>query len=74
MYTVSGLENREYGRRDPKRCLRGTLNPQNSAQASPTSGGRSVGTVRSRTQAMEFVLCTPYTRMFQIKVIDLNDI
>jgi hypothetical protein len=34
----SGLENREYVRRD-------TL---------PTSGGCSVGTVRSRTQAMEF--------------------
>jgi hypothetical protein len=34
---------------------RGTLYPQKLAITSPTSGGRSVGTVRSRTQTMEFV-------------------
>jgi hypothetical protein len=38
----SGLECREYGRKDPSRCPRGTLYPQMLALASPTSGGRSV--------------------------------
>jgi hypothetical protein len=33
---------------------RDTLYPQKLALTSPTSGGRSVGVVRSRTQAMEF--------------------
>jgi hypothetical protein len=55
-YKSSGscLENREYGRRDPSRWPRGTLYPQTLAITSPTSGGRSVGIVRSRTQTMEF--------------------
>jgi hypothetical protein len=39
----SSLEVREYGRRDP-------------SLTSPTSAGRSVGRVRSRTQATEFSL------------------
>jgi hypothetical protein len=52
----SGLESREYGRRDPSRCPRGTLYPQKLALISLTSGGRSVGIVRSRTQATEFLL------------------
>jgi hypothetical protein len=50
----SGLESREYGRRDPSRWPRGTLFQQELALTSPTSGGRSVGIVRSRTQVMEF--------------------
>jgi hypothetical protein len=33
----------------------GTLNPQKLALASPTSGGRSVGIVRSWTQTIEFL-------------------
>jgi hypothetical protein len=37
------------------RWPRGTLHPQKLAITSPTSGGRSVGIVRSRTQTMEFV-------------------
>jgi hypothetical protein len=41
----SGLEIREYGRRDPSRYPRGTFYPQKLALASPTSGGRSVGIV-----------------------------
>jgi hypothetical protein len=45
----SGLENRDYGRRVPSRCPRGTLCP-------PTSGGRSDDIVCSRTQATEFSL------------------
>jgi hypothetical protein len=51
----SGLENRNYGRRDPS-WPRGTLCPQKMALNSPTSGGRSVGIIRSRTQDTEFSL------------------
>jgi hypothetical protein len=55
----SGLEIREYGRRDPSRWQRGTLYPQKKlALSSPTSGGRSVGIVRSRIQATEFLFFT----------------
>jgi hypothetical protein len=50
----SGLENREYGRRDPFCWQRNTHYPQKLALSSPTSGGRSVGIVRSRTKVMEF--------------------
>jgi hypothetical protein len=52
----SGLENREYGRRDTSRWPRGILYQQKFALTSLTNGGRSVGIVRSRTQAMEFSL------------------
>jgi hypothetical protein len=41
----SGLENREYCRRDPSRWPRRTLYPQKLVLISPTSGGRSVGIV-----------------------------
>jgi hypothetical protein len=51
-----GLEIREYGRRDPSRWPRGTLYPRKLALTSPTSGGHSVGIVRSRTLATEFSL------------------
>jgi hypothetical protein len=50
----SALENREYGRRDPSLWPRDTLYPQKFALTSPTSGCRSVGIVRSRSQATEF--------------------
>jgi hypothetical protein len=50
----SGIENRDYGRRDPLSWPRGTLYPQTLALTSPTSGGRSVGILRSRIQAKEF--------------------
>jgi hypothetical protein len=53
----SGLESREYGRRDPSRWQRDTLHPQKLALTSPTSVGRSVGIVHSRTQSTEFVFC-----------------
>jgi hypothetical protein len=56
----SCLENREYGRRDPSRWPRGTLYPQKLAITSPTSEGRSVGIVRSRTQTMEFFFYLPF--------------
>jgi hypothetical protein len=50
----SGLKIREYGRRDPSSWPRGTLYPQKLALSSQTSGGLSVGIVRSRTQTTEF--------------------
>jgi hypothetical protein len=49
----SGLEIREYGRRDPSRWPRGTLYPQKLTLTSPTSGVRLVGIVRSWTQTTE---------------------
>jgi hypothetical protein len=56
----SGLEIREYDRRDPSRWPRGTLYQPKLALTSPTSGGRSVGIVRSRTRATEFNLVCFY--------------
>jgi hypothetical protein len=50
----SGLESR-YGPRDLLRLPRGTLYPQKLTPASPTSGGRPVRIVSSRTQATEFI-------------------
>jgi hypothetical protein len=50
----SGLEIRDYGRRDPSQWPRGTLYPQKLALTSPTSSRLSVCIVRSRTQATEF--------------------
>jgi hypothetical protein len=52
----SGPESPEYGRRDPSSCPSGTLYPQKLALTSPTSGGRSVGIVRSHSQASEFLV------------------
>jgi hypothetical protein len=48
----SGLESRAYGRRDPSRWPRDSLYPQ-KVGTTPTSSGRSVGIVRSRTKATE---------------------
>jgi hypothetical protein len=50
----SGLENRQHGRSDPSNSPRDTPYPQKVALTSPTSGGSSVGIVRSPTQATEF--------------------
>jgi hypothetical protein len=50
----SGLESRRNGRTDSSRWPRGTFYAKKLALSSPTSGGRSVGIVRSRTQATEF--------------------
>jgi hypothetical protein len=63
----SGLEIREYGRRDPSRWPYGTLYPQKLTLTSPISGGRSVGIVRSRTQATECSLVC----LFACKVRDI---
>jgi hypothetical protein len=51
----SGLESREYDRRDPLCWQHGTLYPLKFALTSPTSGGRSIGIARSRAKATEFV-------------------
>jgi hypothetical protein len=47
----SGLRNLEYGRRDPLCWPRDISYAYNWALTSPTSGGRSVGIVRSRTES-----------------------
>jgi hypothetical protein len=52
----SGLESREYGRRDSLRRPCVSLYPQKLALSSPTSGSCSVAIFRSQTQAMEFSL------------------
>jgi hypothetical protein len=57
----SCLENREYGREDPSRWPRSNLYPHMLAITSPTSGGRSVGIVHSRTQTTEFFLSSYLT-------------
>jgi hypothetical protein len=48
----SGLENREYGRRDSSRWPHGTLYQHKLAPTSPTSGRRYI---RSWTHAREFI-------------------
>jgi hypothetical protein len=58
-----GLESREYGRGDPLRLPHDTLYPQKLALTSPTSGGRSVGIVRSRTKVTEFFLRRDHVEM-----------
>jgi hypothetical protein len=49
-----GLENRDFGLRDPSCWPRGTLYPLKLALTSPTSGGLALGIVRWRTQAPSF--------------------
>jgi hypothetical protein len=51
-----GLEDREYSRGDRFHWAHNTLYPQKLALTSPTSDGRSVGIVRSRAKATEFIL------------------
>jgi hypothetical protein len=52
--SCSGLESREYDRRDLSLWPRDILYPKKLSLTSPTSCGRSVGIVHSRTQATEF--------------------
>jgi hypothetical protein len=69
----SHLGTREYGRREPSRWPCGTINQQKLALTSPTSGGRSVGIVRSRTQTTEFVCClflSNYEESITRKMVD----
>jgi hypothetical protein len=51
----SGLENREYGRREPWHWPSGTFYQQMLALTSATSDSHSVGIVRSRSQAKELL-------------------
>jgi hypothetical protein len=54
----SALANRDYGRRGSAALtMRHPTNQQKLALTSPTSGGCSVGIVRSRTKATELVIC-----------------
>jgi hypothetical protein len=53
MCLISGLESREYGRRDKSRWPRVAFYPQKLALTSPTSRDHSVGIVRSWTHATE---------------------
>jgi hypothetical protein len=50
----SGLENREYGRRDPLCRPCNILYPQNVALNLPKSSGRSVSIVHSRPNVLDF--------------------
>jgi hypothetical protein len=52
--SCSGLEIREYGRKDPSRSPRGALSPQKLALTSPTSGGRPVSIFLSCTHKAEW--------------------
>jgi hypothetical protein len=56
MLIKRGLESREYGHGDPLRYRVTPLYPLSAkvGLTSTTSGGRSVGIVRSRTQTTEF--------------------
>jgi hypothetical protein len=57
----SGLENKNYGRRGSAALTtRHPLYPQKLALTWPTGGRRSVGIVRSRTQATEFSFSLEY--------------
>jgi hypothetical protein len=60
----SGLGTREYSRTNLSRWPHGILYPQKLALASLTSGGLSVGIVRSRTQAKEFSFSSMYVCMY----------
>jgi hypothetical protein len=55
------------GRGDPLRWPRDTLYPLKLALTWPTSGGRSVGIVRLRTGATEFVLYPNICTGLQVK-------
>jgi hypothetical protein len=50
---MSGLENRDYGRRDRRIDHETLLYPQKLTLTSPTSGGSSIGIVLSRGKATE---------------------
>jgi hypothetical protein len=69
----SGLENREYGRGDPLRWPRDTLNPQKLALTSPTRDGRSVGIVRLRTKATEFFVCLLIAQIISVSLRMVNE-
>jgi hypothetical protein len=63
-----GLGNPEYGRRDPPRWPLDPLYPQKLTLTSPTSGSRSVGIVRSRTQATGFLFLFVFNYIENCKI------
>jgi hypothetical protein len=65
----SGLENRDYGRRRSITLGMTPLYPQKLALTSPTSSGRSVGIVHSRTQATDTYIATCFGRTTIIRLI-----
>jgi hypothetical protein len=65
--SCSGLESREYGRRDPSRWPRGSLYPQKLALTSPTSGGRTVARIHSRTHDMELFCFLCLTIVYSVR-------
>jgi hypothetical protein len=72
----SGPENRDYGRRGSVELT--TRQPPSAKFSTnqPTSGGRSVGMVRSRTQATEFVFLLkqflPHCSLFGYPIVLLH--
>jgi hypothetical protein len=71
----SGLKNREHGLRIPSRSPHGTLYPQNLALTSPTSRGRSVRIVHSRTPASELSYPFSFSCLFDhLHFSFINDI
>jgi hypothetical protein len=69
----SGLDLREYGRRDPSRWPRVTLYHQKLTWTSPTSGGCLVDIVLSRTQAKELFLYSLLVMLLGLQVLKTQD-
>jgi hypothetical protein len=69
-----GLENRDYGRRDPAALTTRHPSTQTLALTSPTSGGISIGIVRSQTRATELLVTNIVVHAFQrretVQVLD----
>jgi hypothetical protein len=61
-------------RRNPSRWPRSTLYSQKLALTSPTIGGRSVGIVRSRTQATEFSFSNNYQNCWARHIVALESL
>jgi hypothetical protein len=65
---ISEEQNREYGRMGSPRWPRDTLYPQTLALTSPTSGGRSIGIVRSRIKPTELELVRVLFRFIWLRM------
>jgi hypothetical protein len=72
----SGLESREYYRRDPLCWPRNTVYPLELALTSPTIGGPSIGVVCSRTEATDLLLLITYlgSSSFLPEVVSLTNL
>jgi hypothetical protein len=65
----SGLESEECGHKTPSCWSCSTFYPHKLVLTSPTGSGRSVGIVRSRTQAIVFSFFSLYSLLDVIKII-----